>query len=259
MKVAVLGAGAYGSALGRVLERRGNETRYYDPAKFQATLEDVVNGADYILIALPSAALPEILPKLPNDKPIIVATKGLLGMGVFGGFQDVMALSGPGFAEDFEQSGRTICLTITDRRIRDLFGEEKFSYDKTDDISGVLLCGALKNIYAIGAGYRGLMRDSAEWEAYIREAVSEMGAVLEKNHCRSETAQLYCGEADLRLTAGPPSRNYGYGLLLRSDGRDAPATQTTEGLSALAQIRKGGAVVPDEAAILRGLMEVIWG
>ena len=83
MKIAILGAGAFGTALGGVLAEKGYDIDYYDPKLEQERLEDVVERAEVIVLAAPSKAVPHLLPHLPKNKPLIVATKGLLGDKMF--------------------------------------------------------------------------------------------------------------------------------------------------------------------------------
>ena len=65
---------------------------------------------------------------------------------------------------------------------------------------------------------------------------------------------LYCGISDLELTCGYPSRNYEYGDLLRRDNSYIPV-KTVEGLAALKRIKRGEIKVPNDAFIIKNLME----
>ena len=87
MKIAIIGAGAYGTALGGVLSANKYEVAYYDPFLLpDVSIEDVLDGASEVLLVAPSAALPELLPVLPKDKSLVVATKGILDNKVFAAF-----------------------------------------------------------------------------------------------------------------------------------------------------------------------------
>ena len=102
MKIAILGAGAFGSALGEILSDNGHQISYYDPLILSNTLKEVLDAAQYIVLAIPSRAIVDVLPSLPTDVPIVVATKGLLGNKIFKRFHDVLVISGPGFASDIK-------------------------------------------------------------------------------------------------------------------------------------------------------------
>lgn len=117
------------------------------------------------------------------------------------------------------------------------------------------MCGALKNVYAILAGLRGLKRDTVEWLDYIASASAEMKSILELNGAAARTVDCYCGVSDLMLTCGYPSRNYEFGDKLRVDSAYRPE-KTVEGVSALRRIRRGEIKVPEKAPILRELIEI---
>lgn len=257
MKVTILGAGAFGTALGEILENNHFEVVYYDPRISEKSIAELTVGADYLLLAVPSAVVTEVVDVLPKDIPLIVATKGILTDKIFREFSDYMVLSGPGFADDIKAHKKTY-LTSTDKRINELFRADYIEFDFTDDEKGVLMCGALKNVYAIYAGLLGLERDSAEWLVFIAAASAEMKTVLEANGAMGETVDLFCGTSDLILTCGYPSRNFEFGDRLRGDSAYRPE-KTVEGISALRRIRRGGIKVPKEAEFLRKLIKISEG
>ena len=85
--------------------------------------------AKYIVLCVPSKAAPYLLPYLPKNKPLIVATKGILSDKAFDDFKDYMVLSGPGFADDIKAAKNTK-LTATDDRIIELFETNYLTFDK---------------------------------------------------------------------------------------------------------------------------------
>lgn len=251
MKIAILGAGAFGTALGGILADKGYNIEYFDPKISGKTMHEVLHDAKMMVLCVPSKAVPHVVPHLPKDLPMIVATKGLLSDKPFLDFKDYMVVSGPGFAVDIKARKPTV-LTATDKRIVELFETDYLSFDRTDDERGVLMCGALKNVYAIQAGLMELERESKPWNAFIRDVVKEMKSVLSANGAKAGTVDLVCGIGDLKLTCGYPSRNYEFGDLLRKNGK-YKAEKTVEGLSTLARIRRNEIKVPDEAVILKQL------
>lgn len=254
MKIAVLGAGAFGTALGGILAGNGYDIDYYDTRIEKERLSNVISGASYILVVVPSASVPYVLPYLPSSIPLVIATKGILSSKTFAKFKDYMVLSGPGFADDIK-AGKKTYFTSTDKRINELFRADYIEFDFTDDENGVLMCGALKNVYAIYAGFLGLEKGGAKWDAYIRNVVGEMRAVLAFNEARAETVDLACGVGDLKLTCAYPSRNYEFGDKLRVNPDYRPE-KTVEGVSALRRIRRGEIKIPKEAEILRELIRI---
>ena len=254
MKIAVLGAGAYGTALGGILTENGHIIDYYDPAVSPKTLEDVLSGVETIISSVPSEALPQLLPKIPKNIFLIVATKGLLEDHYFAEFTDWGVVSGPGFAADIKAKQPTY-LTVTDNRIIELFNTDYIYFDSTADRLGVMMCGSLKNAYALYAGYKGLEPTTKELEDYLDNAGKEMRLILSANQAEPDTVNLHCGIDDLKVTCNPKSRNYSFGSLLREDPNHQP-NNTVEGLSVLKRIKSGEISVPQEAKFLQELIEM---
>ena len=252
MKIAILGAGAFGTALGGILAEKGFDIDYYDSKLEKERLSSVLEHVKYMVLSVPSQAAPYLLPYLPKNKPLIVATKGFLDTHNFDDFSDYMVLSGPGFAVDIKAHKETH-LTATDERVVDLFTTDYLTFDFTSDKRGVLMCGALKNIYAILAGLLDLKAGSAAHEEFLTEVAEEMKALLSLNGAEAKTVDLACGIGDLRLTCNYPSRNYEFGQILRNNPKAVP-TKTVEGLTALGKVKRGEIKVPDEALHLKELM-----
>lgn len=254
MKIAILGAGAFGTALGGILADKGYDIDYYDSKVEKENLSEVLEGAKYIVLAVPSMAAPYLLPYLPKDTPLVVATKGFLDAHNFSNFSDYMVLSGPGFAADIK-AGKKTHLTTTDQRIIELFETDFLTFDSTSDKEGVLMCGALKNIYAIYAGFLNLVPGTPEHEAYLTGVAEEMKALLSYNGADPKTVDLACGKGDLKLTCGLPSRNYEFGQIL-SKNQGAKPEKTVEGLTALAKVKRGEIKVPETAIKLLELIKI---
>ena len=253
MKIAILGAGAFGTALGGILAEKGYDIDYFDSRNSGDTLADTLADSRFIVLAVPSKAAPYVLPKLPRNIPLIVATKGILSSDMFDDFKDYMILSGPGFADDIKAQKKTI-LTATDDRIVDMFGTDYLSFDRTEDKRGVLMCGALKNVYAVMAGLLNLKEGTPEHNKYLKDVAGEMKLVLSDNGASGDTVDLVCGKGDLKITCNYPSRNYEFGQILRKNPKAEPE-KTVEGISALKRIKRGEIKVPEGAIILKDLIK----
>lgn len=255
MKIAILGAGAFGTALGGILAEKGCDIDYYDSRVERERLVDVIADAKFVVLCVPSGAVPYVLPHLAKSQSLIVATKGILSDIPFSEFRDYMILSGPGFAQDIKAHKKTL-LTATDSRIVDLFTTDYLHFDFTDDRRGVLMCGALKNVYAILAGYKGLKRETAPWREFIAKVTEEMELILEANGAEPSTVDLACGVGDLKLTCGLPSRNYEYGTILKKDSKYEP-TNTVEGLTAIRRIKRYEITIPEKAKLLKEVINAV--
>lgn len=267
MKIGILGAGAYGTALGSILERNGEQIRFFDPYKFpERTLAGVLEFSEILILAIPSETVEETLAQIPDNqrtKPLIVATKGIMSEQVYlAKFDRIEVMSGPGFASEL-RAGKSITLTVARPEIvadEPTLCEQIFQgsaeaaqiqFDHTQDLAGVLMLGGLKNIYAIGAGERQLRRDGAEFKEYIMQAARESEEFLATNGGQRETIRLAAGLGDLILTCGSDeSRNYSFGLR----GYQQKAWETVEGLSAAQEIERRKLVIPEQAVILRTIL-----
>ena len=282
MKILVLGAGAYGAALGGVLVENGHEVVYYDPIKatervdgdesgrseshddsksgnlesdcgvIYANLTEALGEAEAMVLCVPSEVAEELLAQLPRDTFLIVATKGFLTEAPFAVFHDWVVLSGPGFAKDIKAKKQTY-LTVTDERLKQLFSAEYIACDQTKDRLGVLMCGALKNVYALWAGYCVLRPGTEAHEKYLSDVADEMRAMLLANGANPLTVGLYCGVDDLRMTCGPGSRNYAYGIELMESPKARPNV-TVEGLAVLKRIEQGEINLPGNLPYLESLI-----
>ena len=282
MKITFLGAGAYGTALSRVANYNGHETKFYDPFKFpDISLNSAIAGADAVVYVAPSEKSSEILPHLDKKTPLICASKGFLSQKPFSEFTDFSVLSGASFADsilktltdaDTADTTKTntadatetadagdstpIKLTGTSDLITQIFSTEEIIIEHTTDVAGVLLCGALKNIYAIGAGYH----SSEPSMAFLENALSEMAQVLEINGADKETLRLSCGAADLVLTCSDSSRNFRYGQALKKShqGATAQKPELTEGVSAILHLEDyPDFKIPRSATTLKDIIKLV--
>jgi glycerol-3-phosphate dehydrogenase (NAD(P)+) len=192
MKITVLGAGAWGTALAKVLcengnavtlwdinaetleeLRRGRSERYLPGVKLptdwkiETDFEKAVGGAECLVIAIPSQSFRQVAVKLKGHPGIQVSvTKGIefeTGETMSQILREhapanrVAALSGPSFAREVARGIPTtvVCASESDntaRTVQGLFHRPEFRIYRSTDILGVEYGGALKNIIAIAAG-----------------------------------------------------------------------------------------------------------
>ena len=258
MQITIFGAGAYGHALGHILEENNHEIIFYDPAKFpENNLEKVLENPDAIILALPSTAIVDFLSIFPKEKynlPIICATKGLLSIEPFASFSNFSVISGPTFAIDLENDKPSTLTSSSDLPI-ELFSRPWLKIEKADDPLGIALCGTLKNIYAIEAGFKNLKKEDPEFSNFINEVEKELKTILAANNCNPLTFNRACGIDDLVMTCSSlTSRNYQFGKLL-SENSNAKPNQTTEGLNAIHSISNSQSfILPENTSLIHEII-----
>lgn len=236
MNITILGAGAFGKALGKILTDNDHSINFYDPAIYpNISLELATRISEVIVIAIPSEYLADFLQNYPaelKEKPTVLASKGLFNADLFADFTQFSVLSGPAFASDI-LAGNPTAMTASSPFVHSIFNNSQITIELCPDTLGILLCGTLKNIYAIGAGYH----SGENLDEYVEKAHAEMADYLEKHGAERETADLSCGIGDLRLTCtNDTSRNFRLGKRLKSgEALDAILAdlKTVEGYAAL--------------------------
>jgi glycerol-3-phosphate dehydrogenase (NAD(P)+) len=216
-------------------------TRYLPGAAFPGNLEAVVEledcleGARDILVAVPSHGFREILeairPLLANGARVCWATKGfelhtgklphVVAAEVLGAERPVAVLSGPTFAREVGD-GLPTALTIAANDpgfAQDLavaLSGDNFRAYTSDDMIGVEVGGAVKNVLAIGAGMSdGLGFGANSRVALITRGLVEMTRLGVALGAKRETFMGLAGMGDLVLTCTDNlSRNRRMGLAL---------------------------------------------
>ena len=259
MKITFLGAGVFGSALAKIAEENGHEVRFYDPYKYpDNTLHDATNGSDLNIFTAPSSAATEILSDLDKETPLICASKGFLSLKPFTDFKDFSALGGAGFAEQIEtiEQTNTVTFTTSSETAETIFSTENIKIEYTKDTLGIMLCGALKNVFAIGAGLYGEAESNAAPMSYLESAISEMQQILNANHADPNTLRLSCGAADLVLSCSNKSRNFRFGQSLKNGNFNSE--ETVEGLSVIQSIKNYPEfIVPDSAHLFSDIIKIV--
>jgi glycerol-3-phosphate dehydrogenase (NAD(P)+) len=310
--IAVLGSGAWGTALSVLLARNGypvwlwgNDRAQIErlarerinalglpgvalpPAiELHADLRDVASGADNFLIAVPSHAFRETLTHMrAQAKPgatLAWATKGLEPAGgrllsdvaeeSFGRDASLAVVSGPTFAIEIAR-GLPAALTIASRdpsvaeRIAGWLRNERVRVYTTDDVAGVQLGGAIKNVIAIAAGISdGLGFGANARAALITRGLAELARLGVALGGRPETFMGLTGAGDLILTCTDnTSRNRRVGLglgqgrtlkeVLADIGQEAEGVATARELYTLA--RKMNVEMPITEQVYRVLYEAL--
>lgn len=271
-RVAIIGAGAWGTALAVVLGRKGEHSvrlwanepeicasilqrrvneRFLPgfslPDSVQPTndLGQALDGAEIVVSVMPSQYCRSLFtcmaPLLRPEMLFVSCTKGL-EEGTLLRMTDVIAdvlrsrkftprlgaLSGPSFAKEVARGDPT-AVTIASidselaRLLQQAFNDSRFRVYTNDDVIGVELGGALKNIIAIAAGVcNGLGLGHNSVAALITRGLAEIGRLVIACGGRLDTVAGLAGLGDLVLTCtGDLSRNRSVGVEL-GRGRRLP-------------------------------------
>jgi glycerol-3-phosphate dehydrogenase (NAD(P)+) len=251
-----------------------------------ASLEEAVHGAELVVVVVPSHGLRELVrevkPFLPAAVPIVTATKGIEN-GTLMLMTDVLAdelgadskprlcaLGGPSFAREVALSmPSAVCVAsasdATAIAVQTLFATDRFRVYTTDDVVGVELGGALKNVIAIAAGAaEGLGFGFNARAGLITRGIAEIARLAVHMGAHPQTLAGLSGLGDLVLTCtGDLSRNRRVGLEL-GRGRSLEAvladmTMVAEGVktaaSAHALAEREGVEMPIATEVYRALYE----
>ncbi len=212
MNITILGAGDFGKVLGDIAEYNGHKVKFYDPYKFpKITLEEALQDSEVNIFAAPSSAANDILPKLPTDIPLICTSKGFVSKKPFEKFKDFSAFAGAGMADQIKAKnppyGDKFIFTASSEISEYIFTTENIQIEYTDDTLGILICGALKNIYAIACGIYNFDRN------LLQQIHTEWRETLKLNGA-SDLTEFSCGMPDLLMSVAYNSRNTEYGRTL---------------------------------------------
>jgi glycerol-3-phosphate dehydrogenase (NAD(P)+) len=287
--IAVVGSGAWGTALGAVAALAGRKVTLWAreadvvdsinskhenvrflagialPGAVTATSDMAIAAqADALLIGAPAQHLRSTLAVLKSylspKKPLVLCAKGierdthkLMTEVLIECVPDCepAILSGPSFAKDVARNLPT-AVTIAAkldvaRALQEAFGHLTFRPYASDDLVGVALGGAAKNVYAIACGIvSGMGLGESARAALLSRSFAELCRLGEAMGARSETLMGLSGLGDLVLTAtSASSRNYAFGLDV---GRGLPRDELYEPGRPLAE---GIATAPALAARAR--------
>lgn len=282
-RVAVLGAGSFGTALahhialnniavrlwGRdqsalhEISDHGENRRYLpgislsDSIEYCSDLSDALRDVTDVLIAVPSQHFNKMVEQIaehaPGDSGVLWACKGLeSGSGRFlsevaeeclGDTRRHAVLSGPTFAKEIARQLPTAIVVASNQpdyalSVSQLFHNDRFRAYSSNDVRGVQLGGALKNVYAIAAGISdGLKFGANARVAVITRGLAELMRLGDSLNVQAETLMGLSGVGDLTLTCtDDQSRNRRYGLAL------------AQGLSSQQALQKIGQSVEGVAA-----------
>jgi glycerol-3-phosphate dehydrogenase (NAD(P)+) len=300
MKTVVVGAGSWGSAFAALLRDHGHEVtlaardpeqaaliretgrnpRYVRDADLRGvgatTIEEApLAETELVVVAVPSRVFGEVVSSLPGNAPILSLTKGLdpeTGERLSTLVRDrpVAVLSGPNIAEEIVRglpaaavvASADLALAV---RLQLAVNSTIFRVYVNEDIAGVELCAAAKNVIALAAGGAdGLgLGDNAK-AALVSRGLAEMRRLAEAAGARPDTFAGLAGMGDLIVTCWAPSgRNRRAGeLIARGATAEEARTQigmVVEGLTTAPVLRDVSRRLDIELPITEGVCAVLEG
>lgn len=262
VSVGVIGSGAWGTTLARLLANKGIETTLWEhhperarmlqeqrentmflpglrfPETLQVTshIEQVTRDKEMLLLVTPSQRLRENLrllaPTLGTETLLVTASKGIevgtlkrmteiICEEIPGAHKRTAALSGPNLSREVAEEKPTAAVVAAyipavAVRVRSLLTTTHFRVYNSDDVVGVELGGALKNIIAIGAGFNdGMGFGENAKAAFITRGLAEISRLGVAAGANPLTFAGLAGIGDLIATcASPLSRNQQLGRRL---------------------------------------------
>jgi glycerol-3-phosphate dehydrogenase (NAD(P)+) len=256
-RIAILGAGSWGTALAIELSRSGHDVMLWgrDPevaarieadgrhprrltgypippaTRVSADLDEAFAFGTTVLVAVPCASLRPLLAISPRG-----AGRGLRLVSTGKGIEPdtlkrmseilaehypeaaVAALSGPTFAEGVAKGDPTAAVIASKdasavEALQASLSSPTFRLYRSDDLVGVELAGALKNVVAIAAGIvSGLGFGPNTLAALVTRGLAEIGRIVRSQGGQDRTVQGLAGIGDLMLTCtGQQSRNRSVG------------------------------------------------
>lgn len=221
-----------------LMAKQKENQRYLPGISFPETLiplnnlDQCLQTVDFLIIAVPSHAFAEIISKIKKPpKGLTWLTKGIdptshqllseLVVKKFGNDFPQAIISGPSFAKEVALLQPTAIILASNnleyqKEIHKLVHHDNIRVYLTDDLIGVQICGAIKNVLAIGCGISdGLGYGANAKAALITRGLAEMERLGLALGAREETFLGLSGVGDLVLTCtDDQSRNRRFGLLL---------------------------------------------
>ena len=259
-KISVIGSGSWGTAIAWLLSNNGHDLTLWsyleeenemlceshenkdklpgvilpETVKYTTSLEKAVNGADMLIMAVPSVAVratSKNLKALVPDGMIIVDVAKGIEEATLKIMTDVIeeeipqanvaVLSGPSHAEEV---GKGLPTTIvagahdieTAKRIQDVFMNPVFRVYTSLDMLGIEIGAALKNVIALAAGIAdGLGYGDNTKAALITRGIAEISRLGVEMGAKASTFSGLTGIGDLVVTcASMHSRNRRAGILI---------------------------------------------
>jgi glycerol-3-phosphate dehydrogenase (NAD(P)+) len=238
-RIAIIGAGSWGTALAIMASRAGHQVQLWRrssqksiqvPSSVMVTseLDAALDGAELVLFAAPSHAARELFtamsPHLNEGAILVSVAKGIeidtgkriseIVKEVAGTTYPFVCLSGPSFAKEVVAGHPTAIVAaskdaVAARAVQNELSFENLRIYTNTDVIGTEIGGSVKNVMAIAAGMAvGLGFGSNSVAALITRGLAEITRLARREGAQVETLMGLAGLGDLVLTCtGTLSRN----------------------------------------------------
>lgn len=222
-----------------LIKNRGNDALIKDfqlssNIKVTTDVLECVQDKELLIIAIPVAFVRDLCLELNHyfqkNQHICIASKGIeqqTGLFIHEIIKQcihtnhISLISGPSFAKDVVEK-KPIGLTLaaknkeTKELVKKAFRNSYVKLRHTEDIVGVEICGAIKNVIALAAGMlEGLGGNSSTSAMLITEAIHDMEEIIEAFDGDKRTVLSFAGFGDLLLTCtSTKSRNFTFGKMV---------------------------------------------
>jgi glycerol-3-phosphate dehydrogenase (NAD(P)+) len=300
MKAVVVGAGSWGTAFAVLLRNRGHDvvlacrdpeqaavieaTRHNPRYAEGADLDGITSAtiaaapvaeADVVVVAVPSRAFRDVMAALSGTAPVLSLTKGLdpgtgARLSTLVRDRPVAVLSGPNIADEILRGLPAATVVASDEaglavELQHAINSPVFRVYVNDDVVGVELCAAAKNVIALSAGGAdGLgLGDNAK-AALVARGLAEMRRLADAAGAKPETFAGLAGMGDLIVTCwSPVGRNRRAGELIARGATPEEAAavigQVVEGLTTAPVLRDLSHRLGVEMPITEGVCAVLGG
>ena len=252
-----------------------------DSLKFEHDLKTAVADKDIIFVAVPSSGFRETLQNIAphiTGQAIVSLTKGM-EKDTFALMSDIIkdelpevnfgVMSGPNLAVEIMQNMPSASVIASESEplrhaVQSALHSAFFRVFGSDDVTGVELGGALKNIYAIAMGMASAYNVGENTKALIlTRALAEMSRFGVAYGANPLTFLGLSGVGDLYATCNSPlSRNYRIGNMLGKgtnlDTAIKKLGQTAEGVNTIAQVHDKAKQIGIYMPITHALHSVIF-
>jgi len=222
---------------------------------FTGSIEETLDDAEFVVYAVPAQRMRQnIKLSTPHLNPSVILVSAAKGLEAETGKRmseviadevssvspdKICALSGPNLSAEINQGlPATSVIAGTDievaRKVQGLLDSPDFAVFVSDDIVGVELCGALKNIIAVGAGIMdGLDMGNNAKAAFITLGWKDVVSLGMALGAKPDTFYGLAGLGDLIATGNSPlSRNHYVGYEL---GKGRPLNDVMKSMSQVAE------------------------